>query len=528
MRLLRTVRGVSALLVAGMLAFGPAAAAAEDRPGEAGVIIVLDTSGSMAGARIKLAREVAESYLRALPGDVPAGLVTFSGPPVLTVPPTLDRARMQAALDHARAKGRTQLYDAVALAAATMSQESGQRKLLVLSDGEDTHSVTTLDDAIQTLRQRRITADMGVLDLAPTAGGRDRLVHATGGRMLTGQEAKSRAAELAPAPVMAAPPTWPLSVGLGSVVLAVLGVGFVLAGGLSRATRRSRELAALACYRLAGTEQTSASDRGIAPVRLLLGAGERILSSRGRRERLVTDLELAALSLRPAEWLLVRALSSIGLGVLLMALGMSWFGGFLGLLLGWLGTRTFVKVRISRRRAAFAEQLPDTLQLVVGALRAGFSLPQALDAVVRDDTQPIAGEFARALARTRLGMTVEDALDKAAERMESADFAWVVMAIRIQRQVGGNLAELLLTTVHTMRDRSQLRRHVKGLSAEGKLSAYVLIGLPIAMATWMFVSRGDYIAPLYTHPIGWLMSLTAVVSVSFGWFWMSKLVKVEV
>jgi tight adherence protein B len=264
------------------------------------------------------------------------------------------------------------------------------------------------------------------------------------------------------------------------------------------------------------------------PTGVLVRAGDRFLASGGRRERIAAQLDLAGVALRPAEWLLVRIGLSVGLGVLGVLVGASWVGALAGPAVGWLAGRQYVAFRIARRRAAFADQLPDTLQLVVGALKAGFSLPQSLTAVVREDTQPIAGEFARALATTRLGTSVEDALERTADRMRSKDFAWVVMAIRIQRQVGGNLSELLQTTVHTMRERSQLRRHVKALTAEGRLSAYVLIGLPVLLALWMFVSRRAYLAPLYTTGAGWVLIVLAVGCVSVGWFWMSRLSKVEV
>ena len=156
----------------------------------------------------------------------------------------------------------------------------------------------------------------------------------------------------------------------------------------------------------------------------------------------------------------------------------------------------------SRNRAAFAEQLPDVLQLIAGSLQSGFSLPQALDAVVREDTQPSTGEFSRALAEVRIGADLEDALDRVADRMDSADLRWTVMAIRIQREVGGNLAEVLLDNRGTMRERAFLRRHVRALSAEGRLSAYILVVLPVLVGIWLFISSPSYMRPLYTTPAG--------------------------
>ena len=158
--------------------------------------------------------------------------------------------------------------------------------------------------------------------------------------------------------------------------------------------------------------------------------------------------------------------------------------------------------RAYRRTQRFAEQLPDAMQLVVGSLKSGFSLGQSVDALVREAADPVAAEFGRALAESRLGAELEDALDRAAVRAKSQDLAWIVMAVRIQREVGGNLAEVLQTSVETMRERVRLRRHVKALSAEGRLSAWVLLALPIGIATYMYLLRREYFQLLTPNPWG--------------------------
>ena len=118
-------------------------------------------------------------------------------------------------------------------------------------------------------------------------------------------------------------------------------------------------------------------------------------------------------------------------------------------------------------------------------------MPQAMDTVVREGQQPITGEFNRALVEARLGVPIEDAMDGVAERMKSKDFAWVVMAIRIQREVGGNLAELLTTVAATLRERERLRRQVQVLSAEGRLSAWILGLLPPVFALYLVLVRPE-------------------------------------
>ena len=139
---------------------------------------------------------------------------------------------------------------------------------------------------------------------------------------------------------------------------------------------------------------------------------------------------------------------------------------------------------------------------MAGSLQAGLSLPQGMDTIVREGAEPMATEFRRALVETRLGVSIEDALESIGERMMSDDFQWCVMAIRIQREVGGNLAELLLQVAGTLRERDYLRRQVKSLSAEGRFSAYILLALPPGIMLYEFVTNRDYLRPLYTTGVG--------------------------
>jgi tight adherence protein B len=168
------------------------------------------------------------------------------------------------------------------------------------------------------------------------------------------------------------------------------------------------------------------------------------------------------------------------------------------------------------------------LQLIAGSLSAGYSMPQAIDTVVREGSQPISGEFNRALVEARLGVPMEDAMEGIADRMKSKDFAWVVMAIRIQREVGGNLAELLTTVSGTLRERETLRRQVKVLSAEGRLSAWILGLLPPVFALYLALAQPSYLKPLVTEALGWLLLAVGLVLLAVGALWMRKAVKVEV
>ncbi len=237
--------------------------------------------------------------------------------------------------------------------------------------------------------------------------------------------------------------------------------------------------------------------------------------------------------MRTNEWYVLRAFAvAAGVfgGVVLLhgALVLGVLGGLLGGAVGYVLPGVVLKVLASRRAKRFERQLPDVLTLLASSLATGFSLPQAIDAIVRDAAEPAAKEFSRALAETRIGADLEDSLDRLAQRMDSDNLRWTTMAIRIQRQVGGNLAETLRTTATTLRSRESLQREVSALSAEGRLSAYILIALPVGVFFFMLKANREYVSLLWTNPIGWLMSAGGLVALGVGVVWMKRVVKVEV
>ncbi|MDX6205066.1 MAG: tight adherence protein, partial [Frankiales bacterium] len=255
----------------------------------------------------------------------------------------------------------------------------------------------------------------------------------------------------------------------------------------------------------------------------------RVVERRDPEQKLRLLLDRAGIPLLPSEWLLVLG-GSAALGTVLVSVASrsAWVGLLAGGVVGGAVPHVIARVKARRRMDAFLAALPDALQMTAGSLATGYSLPQALDAIVRQGGDPMATEVGRALAQARLGIPLEDALQELAERMQCRDFEWVVMAIRINRDVGGSLSDVLSTVARTLREREQLRRHVRGLSAEGRLSAYILVGLPLVVAGFLFSFRRAYIRPLYTEPAGIVMLAGAVTLVLIGAVWMRSLVKVEV
>jgi tight adherence protein B len=318
---------------------------------------------------------------------------------------------------------------------------------------------------------------------------------------------------------------------LGVGLAALLGVALVaVAGGDDRAARVRRRLS---IYTLTGRQPVKTAERSMlgdsAVARGAVERAGRVVRQRDLETVLERRLEAAAVPLKPAEWLLVHVgFALLGGLVLLLLTGGRLVPALLGVAIFAVLPWTYLSIKESRRRSAFLGQLPETLQLMAGSLAAGYSLAQAVDTVVQEGTGPVTSELNRALVEARLGVPIEDALAAVATRMDSRDFSWVVMAIRIQRQVGGNLAELLTTVAATLRERERLRRQVKALSAEGRLSGWILGLLPPAFAAYLLVAQPQYLEPLFTDPLGWALVFVAVVLLLSGAFWMRRLVRVEV
>lgn len=227
------------------------------------------------------------------------------------------------------------------------------------------------------------------------------------------------------------------------------------------------------------------------------------------------------------------------------AMGIFGLGTIAGYGLGFLFTQSFIRglvvaaiagfvmiggvqYKARKRIKAFEGQLPDMLQLLAGTLRAGYSLPQGLEAVSHEIAEPMGYELTRAMTEARLGRDIEEALEGIADRLNSPDFAWAVMAISIQREVGGNLNELLMTVSDTMIARERLAGEVRALTAEGKLSAAVLGGLPPGLGFVMWIMNPSYIESLFTTGLGQLFLGLGVVSAGIGLAWMKKVITINV
>ncbi|MGN6744439.1 MAG: type II secretion system F family protein [Amnibacterium sp.] len=242
-------------------------------------------------------------------------------------------------------------------------------------------------------------------------------------------------------------------------------------------------------------------------------------------------LELAGLRMEPAGFVLLVVCAAAvlaALGVLLGGLTLWSIPAALVLAaLAPLGARIVLSVRTSRRRAAFADQLDDTLGLLSGGLRAGHSLLRSIDSVSQEMESPTREELARAVNETRIGRDLGEALLLTAQRMRCDDFLWVAQAVAITQEAGGNLSQVLDQAGRTIRERNQIRRQVKALSAEGRLSALILLLLPVAVLLLLLVIRPGYFAGFFTSIFGIAAMGAAVVLMVVGTIWMRVMVRVR-
>lgn len=253
---------------------------------------------------------------------------------------------------------------------------------------------------------------------------------------------------------------------------------------------------------------------------------ERLLSGRNITLFARPELENAGLRLSQAEFFLL-----VGIGAAVgMLVGTVTVGPLVGLFLALLAPaigKFVLGFLAGKRRATFDSQLGDTLQLLSGGLRAGHSILRAIDAAAAESQKPTSEEMRRVITETSLGRDLLAALNDTADRMKNEDFVWISQAIQINREVGGNLADVLDQVNETIRERSEIKGHIKALAAEGKFSAYILIAMPFGIVAMLLAVSPNYMNSMFTHPLGWAMIGASFVLMTIGALWMRKIIDLK-
>jgi tight adherence protein B len=305
-----------------------------------------------------------------------------------------------------------------------------------------------------------------------------------------------------------------IAIGAGAVALGVAVAVFVASdpGRVRLPRERRRPVAEAGEGALAGVAEAATS---------LIG---RLMHRRGAS--LAVTLDVAGVRMRPQDFGFLVAVGSVVLAALVLLLG----GGFLALLaapIAPLLAAILLRAGLRRRRDAFAAQLDGTLQLMASSLRAGYSLMQALSSVAKQSEEPTSSELGRVVNQSRVGKPVVSALEEAAARMASQDLQWAAQAIAINREVGGSLAETLDGVAGTIRERGQIRRQVRALSAEGRFSAAILMALPFVVAGILLLITPNYLAPFVESALGIILLVLGAIMLTIGGVWMLKVTKIE-
>lgn len=318
-----------------------------------------------------------------------------------------------------------------------------------------------------------------------------------------------------------------------AVVVAVLVAAAVLAGAWAVRERvradRSRDRRRMIEHysQLSGAaDQPRSLSRA---VDTMVAGADTVLASRAVGSRLRDRLDSAGITLTTGAWLVIVGSAAVTAACVLVLLGAGWLISVpLGVLLAYLGQRIVVSRRMANRRRRFEQDMPEFFLMLAGALRSGLPFVQALDSAAREGAGEIERQMRRAIAEIQMGETPEVALMRVAERMHSADLRWAVSALAIEREVGGNYATILDAVADAVRVRADIAREAQTLSAEGRMSARILLGLPIVVFVLLFLFRREYVEVLWTTLPGLVMLGLTTVLMVVGWLWMRALVRVRV
>jgi tight adherence protein B len=531
------------------------------------VVLAVDRSQSMKGKPFADAVAAAQAFLRAKPRADRVAVATFATTPVLLSGFTTSAEDARSSLSgiEVDAKEGTTLYDSLVQSSRALASEPyAGRVLIAVTDGNETRSAASLETAIAVARESGVSVYVIAIESArfnPTP--LKQLARATGGSY-RGAGSSQELAAIYASIAHELKRTWRLeyptaarpgeqlqlkvltTAGNASSALAMPGVDrgradTLLPEGFYQAGTPVMALIVGMLVLLAGTFALSAARGERLRKRLAphLGQATRRAKRKQDRERLamfsslfrVTEeafshwrqwrtlqrmLERADLPLRTVEFVYMIVGSALVVGIIAAVTARSTFWILLAMAAGGALPYGFVWFKGNQRISAFENQLPDLLITLAASLKAGHSFKQGLQSVVDEGREPASKELKRVLTEARLGRPMDDALQEMAARVGSKNFDFVITAVTIQRQVGGSLAGLIDMVADTVRQRQQFVRKIKGLTAMGRASAYVLMGLPFFIALVITVMNPEYMDPLYHTSTGHKLIIGGLLMMCFG------------
>jgi tight adherence protein B len=558
------------------LSIVPASAAGGD---EFGVVLLIDTSNSMRGEAIENAMEAARTFAAHRNPQQELAVVTFGGRTEVLLPFTADVERIASTLaETPELRPGTHLYDGVVTGAELLENaRMTAGSMVVLTDGADYGSSASLEQATAAANKAHARvfavglrspafkpsalkqmADQGngayaeatsaesLVAVYDKLGAQLAVQHLLRYRSLAGPgvnvevevlidggEVSATTSYVTPTlPTKESPPyhkslnTTLWQSPLAMIVVSLLGACLIAGAFLALFSRNKATLRS----RMTGFVSLPAADdekrrRALLTGRVLASA-EKSLERTRWWARFKEELEIAEVQVSAVSIVVVTGAITLlamwilyGLGGLLFA----WIALFIPFMVRW-----FLKRKLTRRRRQFAEQLPDNLQVLSSALRAGHSFVGALSVVVDDSPSPSREEFRRVVADEQLGVPLQDALDEVARRMDNRDLEQVSLVAALQRETGGNTAEVLDRVTETIRERFELRRLVKTLTAQGRMSRWVVTALPIVLLSVITLINPGYMEPLYHTSTGRALLVASGFFVVMGSVVIGRIVNIKV
>jgi tight adherence protein B len=564
----------------------------ESKATQFGVVLVIDASTSMEGKPEKAAFNAARAFANQRRGEEQLALVTYNIEPTVALPFTTDQAQIDAALSKQPAfLFGTHIYDAVKRSVDLLQEAKIKAgTIVVLSDGQehrapgDTARHETLASAAEAARQAHVRVfavglksrlsklqalktlgrDSGGLYIQTTsikdlqriytqlgstlaseyllryrslAGPNEHInvtVHVEGLDEVAAGEYQTP--KLTVAKRGAAPPYKPSSATrfwtsgatmslVGLLAAGLIGLGaYLMLSGPKKGTIRRR----MAEFVSVPTAVKSSSRPTSQLTEKMLEGTDSMLRGSGWWQKFRWETEIAKVSLPPEQIIVLTTLGSLLTLFLVKYLFGSWLLAVIIAIAIPFGVRYFLKTMLARQRQLFAEQLPDNLQVLASALRAGHSFIGALSVVVNDAPEPARTEFQRVVADEQLGVPVDEALRVVVERMESPELEQVALVAALQRESGGNTAEVLDRVTDTIRERFELRRTVKTLTAQGRMSRWVLTFLPLFLFCAITIINPSYMHVMYASTGGRVVLVLAGISVICGSLVIKRIVNIKV
>jgi tight adherence protein B len=559
-----------------------------------GVVLVLDTSGSMKGEPIENAKLATMFFIDQMRKIDKFAVVGFSDDIKVYSPFTKDRAQLKNSINQVEAKGETSLFDGIDISIDQFKDFDIKYKyIVVLSDGLDTVSKLKLQDNINKALKENITVfSIAILSKDYNPNDLNKISSDTGGELLVAASAgelKNLYSEISRKirnqykvsytslwpniktinsevlinksglsdsitlsynnPYFAPQPTeiikeansasylkylniwWVRIIVYAAIFICVIMFLYALILIFFRPKpilKKKTEIYGSKTSAGISIEEEMLQEKGRPGLfRKLPGAASKTVSKKGFLESFDFKLERAGLKIRGSEFLTLQIISAIVAGILAQFFLKNVLITSAVVLLIIFIPFLLINSLISKLVQKFDEQLPDTLQLISGALKAGYSFNQAIGMVVEETKPPISDEFQRVLNEIRMGLPESEALENSSKRIGSAHFAWVVMAINVQRGVGGNLAEIMEIIANTIRERARVMSQIKALTSEGRLSAVILIALPICLGAVLFIINRAYVSLLFSTTIGLIMVSFSAVLMVVGIIWIIRIVNVK-